>query len=654
MAFRQIGSNMLTVSDSRQGRVMPFSGIRLMIGFFSSLVAIYLFLCPPAKGQIPRGQGRQATEQKLSNLTVEVRMPNGTPLDLGAIVNLYKFGHISEGIGSVTGGRAEFHNLAPGSYTVEVIAPGYEKLTETVDIQVTGQNERVLVTLTPVSASSENNSPPGPPVLAPNAQKEFNKALEAIRENKPGEARKHLEKVSRAAPSNPDVNYLWGAYYSRINNWTLAKSYWEKALQISPRHVFSLSALGQCALQEGDMPAAIRYLGLAVEADPSSWRYQEYLANAFLQHKEYQPAQAHAERAVELGKDRANGARLILAQALLQRNDLQRAITTLETILAAQPPDLRAAEARRLLDALQHAAPASTAVQTASTFASPISSATTIAEELIPPPKWMPPDVDENMPAVEPGVACPLQEIQDETAKRVREFIDAANRIAATEKLENEVLNRSGFPAVRESRTFEYVASITEIRPGILDVEEYRNGAMDPEVFPQHIATLGLPTLVLIFHPFYKDDYEVKCEGLSRRRAGLAWQVHFRQKPDKPSRLRGYRVGRNLNPVSLRGRAWIATDSFQVLSLETDIVSPIPQIRLKAEHVSVDYAAVIFRKDNQKLWLPENAELFFDFGGHRMHRRHHFSNYLLFSVDEKEKISAPKIDTGADPSPPAP
>ena len=272
-------------------------------------------------------------------------------------------------------------------------------------------------------------------------------------------------------------------------------------------------------------------------------------------------------------------------------------------------------------------------------------------EELFALPKWMPPDVDESVPAVEPGVACPLQEIQDETAKRVREFIDAANKITATEKLDNEVLDRSGFPAVRESRTYSYVASITEIRPNMLNVEEYRNGSMDPEIFPQHIATLGLPSLVLIFHPIYKDDYEVTCEGLSRRRGGLVWQVHFRQKSEKPSRLRGYRVGHILNPVSLRGRAWISADSFQVLSLETDIVSPIPEIRLKAEHLSLDYAAVNFRKDNQKLWLPENAELFFDFGGHRMHRRHHFSNYLLFSVDEKEKISAPKTNTDADSSP---
>ena len=629
---------------------MSISRIRFASGLLSSLLVIFLFLCLPAQAQVPPGQGRQVPEQKLSNLTIEVRQPDETPLDLGAVINLYRFGGTSAGLGELKAGRAEFHNLTVGQYTVEVIAPGYAKLTETVSIEVPGQDERVLVTLSPESSAGTNNAPPEAPGLATEAMKEFNKALEAIRENKTDEARKHLEKLSHVAPSNPDVNYLWGAYYSRTSNWKLAKSSWEKALQIYPRHVFSLAALGQLALREDDLPAAINYLGLAVEADPSSWRYQEYLANAFLQHNEPLQAEAHAERAVELGKDRANGARLVLARALVQQNDRERAIKTLDSILSAQPPDPHSAEARQLLDNLQQAAAVSADIPTAATIALPASRSAMNAEELFALPKWMPPDVDESIPVVERGVVCPLQRVRDETANRVREFIDAANKITATENLENEVLDRSGFPSLRESRSYTYVASITEIRPNMLNVEEYRNGSMDLEIFPQHIATIGLPSLVLIFHPIYTEDYEVQCEGLSRWHGGLAWQVHFRQKQDKPSRLRAYRVGGQLSPVALRGRAWIATDTFQVVSLETDLVSPVPGIRLNAEHISIDYGPVTFHKQNQKLWLPENAELFFDFGGRRMHRRHHFSNYLLFSVDEKEKISPPKMDTDADSS----
>jgi hypothetical protein len=158
----------------------------------------------------------------------------------------------------------------------------------------------------------------------------------------------------------------------------------------------------------------------------------------------------------------------------------------------------------------------------------------------------------------------------------------------------------------------------------------------------------------MIFHPVYRDEYDVTCEGLSHWHNKLVWQLHFRQKKDKPSRLREYSIGKQVFPVGLRGRAWIAADTYQVVSLETDLVAPIPQIRLAAEHTSIDYAPVKFRNGYEELWLPQNAELFFDFGGRRIHRRHHFDDYRLFSVDEQQKISAPPSEAdlkpGSDPS----
>jgi tetratricopeptide (TPR) repeat protein len=606
-------------------------------------IAWFLVLCLLAS---PVAKAQQAS------LTIKVQSSDGKPFDGMAVVNLYDLGGGSAGIGTVRSGEVQFDNVKTGRYTVEVTALGYKKYSETVELSIAAQNRFAYVTLVPESSDAASTPSSTTPLLTPNAQKDLNRALEATRQGRPEEARKYLEKLSRSAPGSPDVNYLWGVYYSVHNDWSQAKSYWEKAVQIYPRHAFSLSALAQTAVHNGDLPSAINYLSKAPEAEPSSWRFEEQLANAYLRHKEYDKAQIHSEHAIELGKDRAAGAHLILALALVQQSDKPRAIKILQSLLEARPNDSHAAAARQLIDSLQKAdSPASTAPPIATP--PPSATAASIAADLAPPPKWMPPDVDESMPVVEPGVACPLQQVQDESAKRVHDFVDSVNKITATEELDNELLDHSGFPSVRESRSFGYVVDIHEVRKGIVEVEEYRNGTLDPKLFPQQIATIGLPALVLIFHANYKDDFEVSCEGLSRWGGGLAWQVHFRQKSDKPSRLRGYRVGGRLTLISLRGRAWIAADTFQVVRLETDIVSPLPEIRLKAEHISVDYGPVAFRKHNQKLWLPQTAEVYFDFKGRRMHRRHRFSKYLLFAVDEKEKISDPKIPADVD-SPGAP
>jgi len=616
-----------------------------------------LFLGAASVLFVPIGSSHQANQQmqnpeRPASLVVSVRMPDGSPLDTPAVVNLNTFSGGSAGMGVFRSGTAEFTNLVPASYTLEIIAAGYQRVTETVQVLNWGARTQLSITLVPESASSPASSPPGPPILAPTAEKEVTKALGDLRENKPDDARKHLEKASHLAPSHPDVSYLWGMYYAQVKDFAKAKAYWEKAVQISPRHVFALAALAQLALQNADYPAATVYLLRASEAAPSVWRYHERLAEAYLNQGQYGEAQRQAQRALELGKERAVEAQFVLAQTFLHTNDPQAGMKALAAFLNSQPSGPRAAEAQKLLDALQKPAPA---VGTPAPSSANQLPAVSLVGELMPPSKWMPPDVDDSMPAVESMASCPLQKIQEEAGNRVSDFVDAVNRIAATESLENEVIDHSGLPVRRASRNYSYVASVRQVRPGMYVMEEYRNGGMDLDQFPERIATLGLTALVMVFHPVYVGDYELACEGLSQWHGGLAWQVHFRQKPDKAARLRSYRVNARSFPISLRGRAWISADNFQVVSLETDLVAPVPQIQLRAEHIAVEYMPVKFASHNQQLWLPESAEIFFDYGNRRMHRRHHFRDYMLFAVDEKQQISVPKVESDVDvANPPAP
>ena len=590
--------------------------------------------------------------ERPSTLVISLRTPDGSPLDTPALVNLYAFGGAPAGIGLFRSGTVEFSKLAPASYTLDVIAVGYKRFTENVQILSAGERQQLSIFLT--SEPSPVSPPSGPPILAPNAQKEVNKALEDLRGNKSDDARKHLEKASHLAPSHPDVNYLWGMYYAQLKDFPNAKIYWEKTVQLSPTHVFSLAGLAQLALQTSDYPTATAYLLRASEAAPSSWRYHEQLAEAYLNQQQYEQAQKHAQHALELGKERAAGAHFALARIFVH-DDPERALKEVDAFLATEPSGSQAIEARKLIDTLRKpellAASATNANSTSDkksvsdTKRAAAPSPFTLS--LMPPPKWMPPDVDESMPAVEPTAGCPLQKIREESGQRVSGFVDAVNRIAATESLDNEVIDRSGFPARHTSQSYSYVASVQQIRPGMYTMEEYRNGMMDLDLFPERIATLGLTALVMVFHPSYRDDYEVTCEGLSRWHGGFAWQVHFRQSSSKTPRLRSYRVNAKSYPISLRGRAWISAETFQVESLETDLVSPVPEIRLRAEHIAIEYMPVKFVSHNEELWLPESAEIYFDFNKLRMHRRHHFRNYMLFAVDEKQKISLPTAEADA-------
>ena len=257
-------------------------------------------------------------------------------------------------------------------------------------------------------------------------------------------------------------------------------------------------------------------------------------------------------------------------------------------------------------------------------------------------PTWLPPDVDEKVPPVE-ETACSVDVVVQKAAQRVLEFTRNVDRFTATEALTHQSINKHGQGSAPVERKFDYVVSIHEVRQGHLGVTEYRNGGFALNEFPGGIVTNGLPALVLIFHPYYAPSYEMTCEGLARSNDRIAWQVHLRQRTDKPNELKTYQSGIHgaSYSVGLKGRAWISADSYQIVRMETDLVMPVPQIQLVAEHTAIEYGAVKFREGDVNLWLPLSAEVYFAWRGQQVHRRHSFDHYMLFTVDDKQRVNTP-------------
>jgi hypothetical protein len=260
--------------------------------------------------------------------------------------------------------------------------------------------------------------------------------------------------------------------------------------------------------------------------------------------------------------------------------------------------------------------------------------------------RWAPPDVDESAPAIESGQACNQEYVLQKIGQRIEEFVDNVGRFTATESLVQETLNRTGEVTGKESRTYNYMVSIKEIRPGMLGVEETLNNRTGAADSPGGITTKGLPTLLLIFHPNDSDSFSIRCEGQVSINGQETWQIYFRQRADKPNTTRSYSFGPNRpsHLVALKGRAWFTTDTYQIVRLQADLVDAIPEIQLTVDHTVVKYGPVHFKSRGVDLWVPQTAELYSDLRGRRVHQQMNFGNYILFSVDEKQKIAAPKSD----------
>ena len=493
----------------------------------------------------------------------------------------------------------------------------------------------------------------GPSPFEPKAQEALDKALKLLG---PGMttvdaslAKKHLEAAYKIAPTSADVNYLLGAYWWQMNDRARAIDYWRNSIEFYPKHYRALLSLGQALIDEDKPDEALPYLERSLQIDPFSWRPYALSAHIKLRQGAADEAAKEAERAIELGHEEAAVAQRYLAAALAKRGEKDKAASVLQSYIKKHRDDT---EAKQQLEKLRAHDRNSTPDAAEASSQVILQSAAIAAVTPLPlPMSWLPQDIDERVPPVESEAACGLGAVVQKAGKRVEEFVKNVDRFTATEYLDHESINKWGFAESEETRKFNYLVSIEQYRPGYFSVMEYRGNRYTPDQFPGGIETHGLPVLSLIFHPSNAENFEMSCEGLAQWNGKPAWQVHFRQRPDKPNTIRAYKFGENgpSYAVALRGRAWIAADSYQIVRMETDLVAKLPEIKLLADHTLVDYGPVRFKNRSVEMWLPQVAEVYFDWRGQRVHRRHSFDNYMLFSVDEKQKISEPKTETQGQP-----
>ncbi len=256
--------------------------------------------------------------------------------------------------------------------------------------------------------------------------------------------------------------------------------------------------------------------------------------------------------------------------------------------------------------------------------------------------RWDPPQVDATIPSLSATPPCPLSDVLKLAAHRTAELIDHLQNFDAHEQVRYEETDALGIPNLAINEKFDYVVDFGA-QSGPLSVHETRAplaGSDDSHL--SAIVDKGLPVLALIFYPALQGDYEMRCEGSAPWNGQDAWVVYFRQVDGMRPRTLSMASASRSYPVSLKGRAWIAVDSGEVMHLETDLVKGIPIIELRANAVSIDYAPVAFPSRNLQLWLPKSAVAYTDYGKRRTIIEHTFSDFQLFSVQTQQVIEKPK------------
>jgi Tfp pilus assembly protein PilF len=542
------------------------------------------------------------------------------------------------------GAQARFPGLPVGDYRVEVTSPGFDRAEETAEV-MPGATVTVFVTLR--AEGSGVSSAPGNPaaILSPRARKEMDKALAALQVNNLDEAQRSLEKVIKMAPGHPEAHFLLGLVAFRRLEGAAAETRLRNALSLDPRHAGAHALLGRVLLGKNDAVGAVRELESALAEDGSLWDNHLLLASVHLTAKRYEPALLHAGRALEMASAAAPRGLLLRALAQFGLGELSKAAQDLEMILGAHGSHEDAVQARALLARIrsQETLASASAPVVAPPPAAPLPEAPAATPKL-PEKDWAPADVDAAKIVVAPDVSCSVSEVLKNTGRKVVQLAENLQGISARETVQFSELDREGVAKSPVSREFLYMVSIARIRAGTLSVEETRDGRHNFENFPTQIVTRGLAAMALIFHPDYAGDFEFRCEGLAQRNGKAMWQVHFRQRADRPSRVRAYHTRQGRFALALKGRAWIAASTFHIQRIETDLVAPVADALLDREHLAIEYRPVSFTARKLQLWLPQSAEMHAQWAGRRYRQQHAFSKFTYFTVDTRQKIQDPKSE----------
>ncbi len=535
---------------------------------------------------------------------------------------------------------ARFPNLHSGEYDLEVSSTGYRTTTEHASVLAGGADYTVYVYLQP---EGEAPMPTGSkPLMTPKLQGEIDKALDKMRRKQFEAAQVHLTKAVKMAPGNPDIQYLLGMLEYSQQHYDLARVKFEAAIALYPTHERALVVLGELQLRGGDPALAVKTLEKAELVNGADWRLHFLLGYAYAGQKDYEKARKHAERAIQLNKQHSPPVLVLLGQILTAQNKTDEARRTFAAVIRDFPNEAAAHDAKNHLADLENPV----ALETPAGYSPPDSLAGTPAgisatAPLLQP--WAPPDVDSKEYVLAPDVACSLPELLARAQVRTRKQIENFEKFLATEHVEHRQVDAYGNPGPPRTRDFNYLVFIHHMPNGAFYLEEERDGSGDLGSFPTSLATEGLVSLgVSLFDAEFERDVVYKCEGLGSWRGEPAWQIHFVQKTDVPSRLRTWKNQHGIFPVPLKGRAWIAANTYDIVHLETDLREPVRNLELARDHLIIDYGPVKFEHGATTLWLPWHAEMYMELHGKRYHHQHVLSNYSLFSVDSTHAISPPK------------
>ena len=398
--------------------------------------------------------------------------------------------------------------------------------------------------------------------------------------------------------------------------------------------------------------AAAEFFAYADRREPGNKLFLQELGRAYLQLHEYGQADTFLKSSLAAGG--GQDAHLLWIQALLGEYKVDAANTEMNRLLNGRAVKKMPMEVRKVWGEVQNGreVEALYAKTHKGERRKPERGEAASIDFLHDSPRQM------NLEGLEPAKSQDdLKEILAAAGKNVAALYHDFQDSTSLEEVRQQQLRHNGKVSNEAVERFRYLCLMPR-DPHVPGFTEYRKSA-DPiwaagsVLKGGYMLTSGFVSAALIFFPDYQSGSEFRYLGRQTIDGNETYVVAFAQIPMKSKLAGRFTMGKHSAPTFQQGLAWINTHNYQIVRLLTDLLKPLPEVRLSKETTQIDYQAVYFKQIAQSLWLPKNVTVTVDWGGKTLRNDHQYSDFERFNVGADENITKRKNPKPIPPSQPA-
>jgi hypothetical protein len=248
-----------------------------------------------------------------------------------------------------------------------------------------------------------------------------------------------------------------------------------------------------------------------------------------------------------------------------------------------------------------------------------------------------------------------LSSILDGAGTKILELSKNFPNTSSLEVIHQEKLDHKGGVHEKQDQKFRYLCLVEhdDWGPGL---REYRADSAGEETPPKGLSegfmlTRGFVSAEFIFHPAYHSESTFRYLGRQNVNGRNTFVVAFAQIPSKAHFTGDFRKGETSVTTLFQGLAWIDAANYQIVRLHTDLLAPLPEVRLEKVTMNIDFGEVKFNSLKEAIWLPEEVTVTLGWNGKQLRNKHQYSDFKIFNVDASEKIGKPK-ESVESPKPP--